>query len=433
MPSNEHFTEYCRQVSQQIRWKRVRRVVAQELEQHLCDQQDAYVEQGHDADEAARMAVAQMGDAQMVGQALNQTHRPQTPWVPMFVILVLLAVGLVLQSVLSPDAIWALPYGIAAAAFFLGYFMDTSLLGRHAGKVYGLVLALSLLALFRIRVSLHAVMLGHSFAVLSLPPFNIMLGNLALIFPMAYGLFVYKMRNRGMSGIVYCGLAYLPFAGILLCIPTIIGFLLYTIASLVLLCTALWQGWFQVRRVRGLALALIPPLMCCGAFLVTLLSSESLQFRSFRIDLDGHLHNQVRELVAQAAFWGQGGGDLSTIPNLETDYTLLYSIHRFGLGPFLALMLLSVGLCIFCVRRGLRQQSMLGKLLVLAVSTTFILQVLSYGVTNLGYGLFGVISFPFVSYGGTALVFNALLMGCMLSAFRMGSWVRDSVAAAQKV
>ena len=409
MPSNEHFTEYCQQVSQQIRWKRVRGVVAQELEQHLCDQQNAYVEQGHDADEAARMAVAQMGDAQMVGQALNQTHRPQTPWLPMFVILVLLAMGLVLQSVLSPDTIRALPYGIAAAAFFLGYFMDTSLLGRHAGKVYGLVLALSLLALFRANIILNVELAGHGFVSLSLPPFHIMLG------------------------IVYCGLAYLPFAGILLWIPTIIGFLLYTITSVLLLYTAIWQGWFQVRRVRGLALALIPPLMCCGVFLVTLLSSENLQFRSFRIDLDGHLNHQVRELIAQAAFWGEGSGDLSTILNLETDYSLLYGIHRFGLGPFLVLMLLSVGLCIFCMRRGLRQQSMLGKLLVVAVSTTFVLQVLSYGVTNLGYALFGAISFPFVSYGGTALVFNALLMGCMLSVFRMGPWVRDSVAAAQKV
>ncbi len=433
MPSNEHFTEYCQQVSQQIRWKRVRGVVAQELEQHLCDQQDAYVEQGHDADEAARMAVAQMGDAQMVGQALNQTHRPQTPWLPMFVILVLLAVGLVLQSVLSPDTIRALPYGIAAAAFFLGYFMDTSLLGRHAGKVYGLVLALSLLALFRTNIILEVALEGHGFVSLFLPPFHIMLGNLALIFPMAYGLFVYRMRNRGMLGIVYCGLAYLPFAGILLWIPTIIGFLLYTITSVLLLYTAIWQGWFQVRRVRGLALALIPPLMCCGVFLVTLLSSENLQFRSFRIDLDGHLNHQVRELIAQAAFWGEGSGDLSTILNLETDYSLLYGIHHFGLGPFLVLMLLSVGLYIFCMRRGLRQQSMLGKLLVVAGSTTFVLQVVSYGVTNLGYGLFGAISFPFVSYGGTALVFNALLMGCMLSVLRMGPWVWDSVAAAQKV
>lgn len=438
MPSNEHFTEYCQQVSQQIRWKRVRGVVAQELEQHLCDQQDAYVEQGHDADEAARMAVAQMGDAQMVGQALNQTHRPQTPWLPMFVILVLLAVGLVLQSVLSPDTIRALPYGIAAAAFFLGYFMDTSLLGRHAGKVYGLVLALSLLALFRIRVSLHAVMLGHSFAVLSLPPFDIMLGNLTLIFPIAYGLFVYRMRNRGMLGIVYCGLAYLPFAGFLLCIPTIIGFLLYTIASLVLLCTAIWLGWFHVRRVRGLALVLITALACLGVFFAALFSMESLRFRIFLntgLDMESfnYLHNKVRELIAQAAFLGEGSGDLSTILNLETDYSLLYGIHHFGLGPFLVLMLLSVGLYIFCMRRGLRQQSMLGKLLVVAGSTTFVLQVVSYGVTNLGYGLFGAISFPFVSYGGTALVFNALLMGCMLSVFRMGPWVRDSVAAAQKV
>ena len=438
MPSNEHFTEYCQQVSQQIRWKRVRGVVAQELEQHLCDQQDAYVEQGHDADEAARMAVAQMGDAQMVGQALNQTHRPQTPWLPMFVILVLLAVGLVLQSMLSPDAIWALPYGIAAAAFILGYFMDTSLLGRHAGKVYGLVLTLSLLALFRTNIILEVALEGHGFVSLSLPPFHIMLGNLALIFPIAYGLFVYRMRNRGMLGIVFCGLAYLPFAGILLWIPTIFGFLLYTITSVLLLCTAIWLGWFHVRRVRGLALVLITALACLGVFFAALFSMESLRFRIFLntgLDMESfnYLHNKVRELIAQAAFLGEGSGDLSTIPNLETDYTLLYGIHRFGLGPFLVLMLLSVGLCIFCIRRGLRQQSMLGKLLVVAVSTTFVLQVLSYGVTNLGYGLFGVISFPFVSYGGTALVFNALLMGCMLSVFRMGPWVRDAVTAVQKV
>lgn len=427
MPSNERFTEYCRQVSEQIRWKRMRGIVMRELEQHLCDQQEAYIEQGHDADEAAQMAVQQMGDARMVGQALDQTHRPQTPWLPMALILVLLAVGLVLQSMMLPDAVPVVHYGLAAAAFLLGYFTDISKLGRHAGKIYGGVLAVSLAAIIRA----FSVNYIYGAAVLAVPPFYIMLGNLALIFPVAYGLFVYRMRDRGISGILFCGLAYLPLGVILMLVPSFTGFLIYTVAALVVLCMAIWQGWFRVRRELGLALVLIPTLVCVGVMLRGIAETQRFQYALHPwLDPDGYgyLNGMLREIVSQAAFWGKGAGDISLLPNVETDHALIYGIHSFGLGAFLALMLLIIGLCAYCVYRGLRQQSMLGKLLVLAVSSTFALQVLSYAVSNLGYGLFGAISFPFMSYGGTALVLNALLMGWMLSVFRMGLWVKDPIA-----
>lgn len=433
MPSNEHFAEYCQQVSEQIRWKRMRSIVTRELEQHLCDQRDAYLEQGHEEEEAAQMAVEQMGDARTVGQALDRAHRPQTPWLPMALLLVLLAAGLVLQSMLLPDAVPFLHYVLAAAVFLLGYFTDISRLGRHAGKIYGLMLAASLLALFcASRNSLTA-----GLAVLSLPHFDIMLGNLALLFPVAYGLLLYRMRGRGFLGIVFCGLGYLPFAGILLAIPSMIGFLIYTITSLVLLCTAIWQGWFQVRRLPGLALVWIPTLVCFGRALVTLLSSENMRLQCFLrpwLDPEGYgwLYYRLWDVIDHAAVWGQGTGNIAAIPNLNTDQALIYGIHHFGLGPVFGLLLLAVGLCTYCVCRGLRQQSMLGKLMVLAAATTFALQVLSHGLTNLGYGLFGTISFPFVSYGGTALVCNALLMGCMLSVFRMGPWIRDTTCLGRK-
>ena len=431
MPSNKYFTAYCEQVSEQIRWKRMRGVVTRELEQHLCDQQDAYLAQGKEEEEAARMAVAQMGDARTVGQALDKAHRPQTPWLPLALILLLLALGLALQSQLSSDAMPVASYGLAVVVFLLSYFLDISWLGRHAGQVYGLVLAVSLLALFCADPT-------SSVAVLSLPPFQIMLGNLALIFPMAYSLLVYQMRGRGMAGIVFCFLGYLPFALILLWIPTISGFLIYTLAGLTVLCAAVWQGWFQVRRLPGLTLVLTPPLICFGIGFANLFSSQSLRLRSFfnpQLDPDGYgyLYGKLREVVAHAAFWGEGTGDLSFIPNLNTDHALLYGIHHFGWGAFLVLMLLSAGLCIWCVCRGLRQKSIFGKLLVLTVSTAFALQVLTYSVSNLGYGFFGTISFPFVSYGGTALVLNALLMGCMLSVFRTGPWIHDAGAKIQPI
>ena len=427
MPVNERFTEYCRQVSEQIRWRRMRGIVARELEQHLCDQQDAYIEQGHEADEAAQMAVEQMGDARMVGEALDRAHRPQTPWLPMVLILLLLAAGLTLQSLMQPHELPLVHYGIAAILFLLGYFTDVTWLGRHAGKVYGLALAGTLLAVF----CAFRSNIADGIAVLPLLQFYIMLGNLSLIFPVVYGLLIYRMRNSGVGGIILCGLAYLPFAVILIVVPSFIGYLIYTIAALVLLCTAIWQGWFQVRRSRGMAMVLIPTLVCVGRALAYIAASPRFQATlNPWLDPDGYgyLNGRLRELLSQSVFWGRGTGDISLIPNLETDHALIFGIHSFGWGAFLALMLLVVGLCIYCVCRGLRQHSMLGKLVVLAVSTTFALQVLSYGLSNLGYNLFGAISFPFVSYGGTALVLNALLMGCMLSVFRAGPWMCDPIA-----
>ena len=43
----ETIREYLDTVQEQIRWKRARPVVARELEQHLMDQRDAFLEEGN--------------------------------------------------------------------------------------------------------------------------------------------------------------------------------------------------------------------------------------------------------------------------------------------------------------------------------------------------------------------------------------------------
>jgi len=41
---------------------------------------------------------------------------------------------------------------------------------------------------------------------------------------------------------------------------------------------------------------------------------------------------------------------------------------------------------------------------------TFILQAIIYVISNLGYGIFPVLSLPLISYGKTALIINSSLI-----------------------
>ena len=81
---------------------------------------------------------------------------------------------------------------------------------------------------------------------------------------------------------------------------------------------------------------------------------------------------------------------------------------RSGLGAFAVLMLLILGIGMFCIVRGMQQRTMLGTLLVLAVALTFVLQAFAYSYANLGYGLWDTLSFPFLSRGNTALLLDSL-------------------------
>ena len=63
---------YIQEVQNNIRWKRARKIATQDLEQHIQDQFDAYVNQGMDSDPALEEAIKSMGDPQKIGKELGQ-------------------------------------------------------------------------------------------------------------------------------------------------------------------------------------------------------------------------------------------------------------------------------------------------------------------------------------------------------------------------
>lgn len=229
----------------------------------------------------------------------------------------------------------------------------------------------------------------------------------------------------------YGALAHFPFALILLVIPTMSGLLIYSFAAWAMLAVTIRKNWFFVpghHRIRNIFVPVIfLAFALTGAFLSVKGTRLQVFLNPWQDSVDtGRVYCLLRDAVAQAALWGEGRADLSVIPTLSENYVLVYGIQRFGLGAFAVLMLLILGIGMFCIVRGMQQRTMLGTLLVLAVALTFVLQAFAYAYANLGYGLWDTLSFPFLSRGNTALLLDSLLLGCMLSVLRTGVWLRDA-------
>lgn len=431
----EEVKKYSQTVCEQIRWKKAHRAIAEEIENHICDQRDAYMLEGEEEEEATLNAIKQMGDAVGVGAELDKAHRPKPQWTLITLTLVLMFIGAGVSSLNSTQ--WnaqsnfhVLPFIAAAAVFFITYFLDFSILGKYPKQCYFLIMAIGMAGLmFSSQVNGRAwFMLGG---------ISVGLVYLSLLFPLTYSLFIYTMRNRGIRGIIFCGLGYIPYAIILLLIPTATGFVLYTLSALILLFAAVKRGWFGISIKLGLLLLLIPSVS--AAFLLFVWYGFN-SYRISRISVFLHPYSDprgyqilfIRDMLSKARFIGNGAAfeQMSTNtlsrPLFGTDLVLTALAYHYGWIAFLGIVIVFGAFSILGFLYIARQKSVLGVMVSLSILLVFVTQTIVYIIGNLGYGLLTVLSLPLVSYGNTALLINSALIGFMLSVFRTGSIFKDS-------
>ena len=143
---DDFFADYLDQAMEQVRWRRARPALAQELRTHLLDQRDACLAQGMSQTEAEAESLRQMGDPVEVGTQLDRVHRPAPQWGMLALVGLLLCSGFFIQATVMqqlgrvqpymPTVIVSILLGVAAmAAVYLG---DYTLLGRRPVLLYGL-------------------------------------------------------------------------------------------------------------------------------------------------------------------------------------------------------------------------------------------------------------------------------------------------------
>lgn len=372
---------------EQVRWRRARPALAQELRTHLLDQRDACLAQGMSQTEAEAESLRQMGDPVEVGTQLDRVHRPAPQWGMLALVGLLLCSGFFIQATVMqqlgrvqpymPTVIVSILLGVAAmAAVYLG---DYTLLGRRPVLLYALL--------------------------------------------------VYGLRGKGWRGLLLALAGLVPPVVVPCMVPNVTSGAIAGFSGAAVVFTAVWKGWMGVPRKRGTAAVALTLLALGGAVLWYLLQSpyaaQRVQFTLYP-ELDpfgrGFFPLLAREMISGAQWVGTGTlGELVErlyfIPG-HSDYWLTWVIHRLGWAAGLALLALMTALFALGLRRCMRQKGMLGRLLSTAALTTLVLETVCFVVYDLGFPLAAPLVLPFLSTGGRYMVVNLLLLGLMLSAFR---------------
>lgn len=442
----ETFAQFARTAAEQLRWKKARPLVEDELLTHLCDQRDTLMAQGMDETIATAESLRLTGDPYEIGTALDRVHRPKTP-TALFVLTAVIALsGLAFTALVSAgDGGIFLTRQCAAlllgtAAMLAAYFLDFTLLGRFALPLalvfHTALVPLSLLpvggfSLFRTYVSTRLLLRG-----------------LPLLLPLMFALLLYALRGWrgwGVFAAFVCLAVQLRFCA---AIPSLtdLCFLFLCDGALLIFCAR--SGWFGLGRKLEMLLTILPLAAC----IVSGLALGALWFsRQLALVLDpyaqiegrGYRIAMLRELLQNARLIGQGGAGTYSGPHLARygcdgiaslqDHAMTLLVHRCGWLALIALFAFLSALLILAFRRCRRQESMLARLVAYSVLLSFSAQAAAYLLCDLTLiPLAGGTAFPLFTFGVRTLLLNMIQLGFLLSTLRTGSVVRDQdVSAAQ--
>ena len=445
----ETFTQFARTAAEQLRWKKARPLVEDELLTHLCDQRDALMAGGMDETVATAESLRLTGDPYEIGTELDRVHRPKTP-AALFMLAAAIALsGLAFIVLVSfADDIFApfitrqcVALLLGTAALLAAYFLDFTLLGRfalplalvfHAALVLLSLLPLGGFWLFRYTyVSTHILLRG-------LPP----------LLPLMFAVLLYALRGRRGWGVFAAFVCLAVQCMFCLRVPCLLdlGFLFLCDSALLIFCAR--NGWFGLGKKLETLLTTLP-LAADIVWVLVLGANWFARQLAIVLDphsyIDGHGYQTVvlRELLQNAKFIGPGGVGPYSAQHLARwegfgmvdlqAHALTLLVHRCGWLALIALVTLLTALLVLAFRRCRRQESMLARLVSYAVLLSFSAQALAYLLSDLTLLPFSAAAFPLFTFGLRTLLVNMTQLGFLLSTLRVGSVVRDKDVAAGPV
>ena len=407
-------------VADQIRWRKARTGLMEELSTHMQEQAEAFMAEGMMTDEAEREAVRQMGDPVTIGTELDHIHRPRPQWAMMGFAVILLAVCGILRCVLiDPITMVSDPWFRGLCSIVLGtiamlfaYYIDISFLGKWIKFLFPLF-CLGVLLLFPITPRLNNAYW--------------MVKQVMLLFPAFLATWIWFQRGRGWRG----ALCSLIAAGAGLCvafaIPCTFTVALILFSTLILGVFFSARDWFCIGKKKCFALTVIIATASFGCLVWRRWYFWEYAFFPERApNSAGYFAFMLRKALscadwigtANTAAWEmeQGMPWVKLVPELEGDALLVNMICRFGWLPFLALMIAFAGFFIWAIWKTISLRQSLGKAVAAAAITTLLAQCAASLLVTFGMPIMSA-SFPLL-VGNWAAVLNMSLIGLLLSAFR---------------
>lgn len=422
------FDAYLDNVCSRVKWKKARSVIRRELDDHLVDQYEAFLDAGEMEELAAQKAVASMGDADMIGDELNAVYKPKIDTQLLVMTIVVIAAGLIGQILyrlaVGPSSIGGAIPGVICGciAMIACALFDVNRIKDHPWRwFFGYLVLVAVTLALSSHLNWKRISVSHT-------PLHA--GYLVMLAPVIWAAVIHKMKNRGILGLMVCGVLFLLPLCAELAIPSLYGGFMIAVTGLTMFAYAIRKGWFGRNKLVYMLIVFVPSftvlgyaLWCMRKRLLTYLIPQDYEMA------EGFWAMKLRDMLSHSVMSGSGTqwehfAQLNFNGALA-DFKLSVLIYGYGwiVLPILALILL---VCFYCIVRIIRRlNTMFGKLLGISSAMLLLLQCTIALSSNLGFIVNTDYPLPFLG-GNYTWLYNLLLIGVLLSLSRHNCLTSES-------
>lgn len=418
---NESIQTYLDTVCSQIKWRDMHAQIRMELLSHISELVEEYEQAGTLKEDAVKQALDDMGNALELGKNLHHIHKPRTEWSIVAIVASFLGLGLFTLHSLEVNGLLM----VEASSLFI-----RSIIFTLAGVLIAVgVNFYNYQNLKSLSWHLYIGTLLVWFYVLWQGPFYngqpyLHLGFITINFVEAAPFFlaiaiagIFADWDWHQPNNLFKAFTLLMFPVIFaLMSSSITASLLYALVFLIIMRVS-------GAKLKDIGLIFLFPLVLAN-FSVAAYPHPISRFLAFlnpRQDPQsiGYMVIQSIEAIRSAGFWGQGFNlPAGTLPRLHTDLIFTSIVYSFGWIAGLAVVVLATALFIRILRVARLVRDRYGRLLVSGLVGMLMIQFYWNILMTLGLAPLAGVSLPLVSYGGSQIIVQLVILGLVLSIYR---------------
>ena len=447
--------EFLNSICEQIKYKPIRNIIAEELKDHIEDKKEELIEMGQNEEEAEKNAVEQMGDAEIIGKELNKVHRPRLDWKLLIILVVLLIFGFVISYIITENehtemmqymkegvseyitTNYMIKYvcfvGLGFAIGVIIYFCDYKKIKNKPSILYIIATVVIILAfLFGISVN------GINF--LRIGNYSIRSNTIAVpLYILAFIVFLenineenkltklFKEKNIKINANVL-KLVVLSLISLLMLslIPSSSSVIVLAITYLIL-ATKKVVSESENKRKHLLMLWGIPIIVGIVVVLFEVLANPYVLDKFISVynpeeykKTEGWRALNRKEIIESAQKFGEAGNMSDAIYLFDGfgNNEIISILAHFGWIPTVTLIIVVLAFSIKLVINSFKIKEKYGSLIILGIGCMFILQSVFNILMNFNLIFDASFNLPFVTYGCGELVVNMMCLALIFAVYR---------------
>ena len=431
-------------VCNEIRYKPIRKDIAEELRNHINEIKQEYIDKGLESNQAEDKAVEQMGNPKEIGFKLNKIHKPRLDWKLLIIMIIVLGFSLLVSftraksNVLQNDEIAVLTKYITFMIIgiilsVICYFVDYRKLIKHSNKLF---IIASLSIIFSIIFGANLSGVSHfrigsymfSPSVIAMPLYILSFVGFLENINKESKVKVKFLNEKVNINIIKIIISSIFSLYLLSLIPSRVTAFIVCLTYLILTTIKLLQINKNIKRNIGLLWGVPVVLILISIIIMTNSTLGLFRFNriatAFNPESDpngaGWIGINQNLIINSAQLVGESE-DMSNALNIfdeGTNYAFISLLAHYGWIISGAMILIIVLLSIKLIINAIKVKDVYGKNIIIGIATMFILQSICNILMNFNLGIQAYFNIPFISYGGANLITNMICVALVFSVYR---------------